>query len=114
MRSVAILVLALSAGGVLAQGKYAGFVAAAKDVLTADFKDPDSAKFRSLAVYQQIDSRELALCGEVNAKNSYGAYVGFRPFYVTDAGATLKEGPEDSLFDALRMGYCDKRLAVVK
>ncbi len=44
-------------------------------------KDPDSAKFRNWAAYE-VSNGDRIVCGEVNAKNSYGAYVGFDPFYV--------------------------------
>ena len=39
-------------------------------------KDPDSAKFRNIYV---ID--KSLVCGEVNAKNSYGGYNGFTFYY---------------------------------
>ena len=38
-------------------------------------KDPESATFKEL---NYVDGR--ALCGQVNAKNSYGGYTGFRRF----------------------------------
>ncbi|HHV68920.1 MAG TPA: DUF4124 domain-containing protein [Ochrobactrum intermedium] len=42
----------------------------------ASLKDPDSANFNDL---QHVgDGR--ALCGQVNAKNSYGGYTGFKRF----------------------------------
>lgn len=37
-------------------------------------KDPESAKFQNIKGY----------CGEVNAKNSYGGYTGFKPFYLSN------------------------------
>lgn len=40
------------------------------------FRDPESVQFRDVRL-----GKEDALCGEVNAKNGYGAYVGFQPFY---------------------------------
>lgn len=99
----------------LAQGKgHAAFVAAAKEMLTQDFKDPAGARYRNTAVYRQIDGVSLSFCGEVNAKNSYGAYVGFVPFYADDSRGTLKEDAEDTLFDTLSKAYCYKRIASVK
>ena len=56
-------------------------MAAVKSSVTANFKDPDSAKFRNVKVLVDGDSRTV--CGEVNAKNSYGAYVGYTKFYAT-------------------------------
>ena len=82
-----------------------------KYALTKDFHDPESARFRSVqlqsiegTVWERIrainlellrksTSDEIAslftynpemlqLCGEVNAKNAFGAYVGYKAFYI--------------------------------
>lgn len=42
-------------------------------------KDPDSAKFKHYKFIKNQDSVHV-YCGMVNAKNSYGGYVGLRPF----------------------------------
>jgi len=49
-----------------------------KMFITNGLKDPDSAKFRGLKM------KWGTVCGEVNAKNSYGGYAGFRRFYAID------------------------------
>lgn len=49
----------------------------ARMLVEAHLKDPDSAKFDD--VYVQNDS---AVCGRVNARNSFGGYVGARRFVV--------------------------------
>lgn len=46
--------------------------------LAGGLKDPDSAKFRNVAIKRYEGLR--IVCGEVNAKNSYGAYTGFKKF----------------------------------
>lgn len=51
-------------------------VDAARKAITYSLTDPDSAKFREVFVAPN----QVAVCGEVNAKNSYGGYVGFRRF----------------------------------
>lgn len=43
-----------------------------------DLKDPSSAEIRDVKVVEGPGGRFL--CGEVNGKNSYGAYAGFVPF----------------------------------
>jgi hypothetical protein len=43
-------------------------------------KDSDSAKFRGV-MYKMHEPSVWTMCGEVNAKNSYGGYAGFQPFY---------------------------------
>ena len=50
----------------------------AKALVVSDFNDPDAALFRSMRRKDQ-----WSWCGEVNAKNLYGAYVGYRAFFVT-------------------------------
>jgi hypothetical protein len=57
----------------------ADFVKSMQDLLTADFKDPMSAQFSELTAAEEPNK---ILCGKVNAKNSYGGYVGVRFFYV--------------------------------
>lgn len=42
----------------------------AKEFLIPHLKDPESAQFRN----------QKGLCGEVNAKNSFGGYAGFKRF----------------------------------
>lgn len=56
------------------------FVQRAKTELTRNYKDPNSAQFADLRVVKTVVSRTL--CGSVNAKNSYGGYVGVKKFYI--------------------------------
>lgn len=54
--------------------------AAVRDAL----KDPDSANFRDLhGISVAEDGPLMAVCGEVNAKNSYGGYIGYNRFAYT-------------------------------
>lgn len=53
----------------------------AKRQLVRNFKDPDSAKYRNIRTYRTGMGDEI-VCGEVNGKNSFGAYVGYKPFYI--------------------------------
>lgn len=50
-------------------------------------KDPSSAQLRNVKAFELSNGQGRAICGEVNGKNSFGGYVGFRPFYLR-----LKEG----------------------
>jgi hypothetical protein len=93
---------------------YSSFIASAKRALTKDFKDPDGAKYRDLAVYRELDGKDLYLCGEVNAKNSYGAFTGYVPFFSRQGHVKLKEGADDSLFDVLKSELCGKKLSSVR
>lgn len=49
-------------------------IAQAKESVTRKLKDPESARFRG------VFTMRGSVCGEVNAKNSYGGYVGFKRF----------------------------------
>lgn len=54
-----------------------------KDLVASVLKDPDSAKFgRVYMVEDQAigDTHYGLLCGEVNSKNSFGGFTGFRRF----------------------------------
>jgi hypothetical protein len=46
----------------------------------ATLKDPESARFTDLRSFNLGGS--LVVCGYVNAKNSFGGYVGKKPFYI--------------------------------
>ena len=47
----------------------------AKKAVSANLKDPESAQFRNIR-----ETTPGFLCGEVNAKNAMGGYVGFKRF----------------------------------
>ena len=61
----------------------------AKKAVESQLKDPDSAKFQNLD----------GICGEVNAKNSFGAYGGFKKFIDTGDGVIFSPNLEDSADD---------------
>lgn len=46
-----------------------------KKAVLANLKDPESAKFNGL-----YTAKDAYLCGEVNARNSFGGYVGYKRF----------------------------------
>ena len=54
-------------------------------------KDPDSAKFRGVRFYPKSG----AGCGEVNAKNSMGGYIGFSSFVAPKNGPVQFEPTGD-------------------
>jgi hypothetical protein len=120
--AAALFVLALACAGNKAFGSQesnAVFAKRAKAVIEAGLKDPSSVQYKDLAVYRSADSSDRALCGSLNAKNSYGAYVGFKRFWVDAKGNVRFEGPDESeyppeLFSALRMSYCEKILLRLK
>lgn len=60
----------------------------AEFALKQRMKDPESAQFRDERMYTRGDT--LVVCGEVNAKNSFGGYTGFKAF-VSINGAAVTE-----------------------
>jgi hypothetical protein len=51
-----------------------------RTALQNKLKDADSAKFMNVRMLP-ADQGMSDICGKVNAKNSYGAYAGYRTFY---------------------------------
>ncbi|MEW2741583.1 hypothetical protein ABZ131_20700 [Providencia rettgeri] len=50
-----------------------------QEQMNRSLKDPTSSLYRDVVVYRDGDNSAY-VCGEVNAKNNYGAYTGFEPF----------------------------------
>lgn len=73
----------LSGGGTEDQA-----MAKAQQAVASSLKDPDSAKFRNVAV--KSFGILKVVCGEVNGKNSYGGYVGFKRFVAGVNSGTIE------------------------
>lgn len=79
------------------------FVEVAKNSIAKKMLDPSSVQFRNLtyvesALHKEGEPVRHGLCGEVNAKNSYGGYVGFKLFYV-DAGSSYPDSLNNMVCD---------------
>jgi hypothetical protein len=61
----------------------------AQETVSRDLKDPSSAQFRNLRYVEPY------VCGEVNAKNSFGGYVGFKKFSWTMTGGSVMSDKND-------------------
>jgi hypothetical protein len=68
-------------------------IEAAKAAITASLKDPGSAMFRYVKLKKFGDGE--VVCGEVNAKNSYGGYVGFKRFVAGITDAKIETAPSE-------------------
>lgn len=66
----------------------AAMTTAMKDELTRMLKDPGAAQFRD----ERLTAFGAALCGEVNSKNSFGAYGGFKRFVVVKPVGAYLDG----------------------
>jgi hypothetical protein len=73
-------------------------IKATEEVVKYYLKDGESARFRNV----------IKNCGEVNAKNSWGAYSGFSRFIVRDDKQVNFESPDNIYFDAMVQSYCHK------
>ena len=53
-----------------------------KQAVRQNLKDPDSARFGRYTAFSYIEkgAKQIAVCGYVNAKNSYGGYGGEKPY----------------------------------
>jgi hypothetical protein len=62
-----------------------------RDAFAYHLKDSDSAKFRNIRTKKDKEYKNIhVICGDVNAKNQYGAYDGFVPFRAGRRGADEK------------------------
>lgn len=81
MKRYAMLVCAAALAG-------CGDTEGARTAVADQLKDPSSAQFKDV---RRVDD---AVCGEVNGKNSFGAYSGFQRFFVVDGQEPVLE-PSD-------------------
>jgi hypothetical protein len=105
-----------------------------KNAITKDFHDPDSARFREIRLYYlngtinerltklristldtetalsliYYDPELFHLCGEVNAKNGFGAYVGYKKFDVVDGSKPIALLHSDGKSDSPSEYFCLK------
>lgn len=90
-RLIVFLVATLFSTGVIAAGSYSAFELTNEQIefveaaVAKRLKDPSSATFpeKFSAVRNNSDKDSVTVCGRVNAKNSFGAYAGATPFYIS-------------------------------
>lgn len=90
-------VFVVAAAGVGSHFSYEHFylMPKARDAVTKNLRDPNSAQFRNQDFYRKAGR----VCGEINSKNAYGAYVGFKRFISTSSGRYFIEGESPSSWD---------------
>jgi hypothetical protein len=64
-------------------------IEAAELAVKQGLRDPGSTQFKNVAV-KTNSLGEIAVCGEFNARNSFGGYVGFQSFGVVDNAAVTQ------------------------
>lgn len=89
MNSIRVIIFIVTAGILAACTKTEDYL---RELVTknSDLVDPSSAIFRNVTYRTNPPSLGLwdTYCGEINAKNRIGGYVGWKPFKITD----LKDG----------------------
>jgi hypothetical protein len=89
-------------GAVVAYRYY--MVSSLRGPVMAEMVDPESAQFRGERYFGPWTVSGGILCGQVNAKNRMGGYVGFKYFSGNANGALISEFGEDAECEALREG----------
>lgn len=75
--------------------------------ILAQMVDPDSAQFRDERYFGDWTGRNGILCGQVNAKNKMGGYVGFRWFTSTSEQGKVEDEAMRAVFDAAGRKRCE-------
>ena len=82
MSSARIIVLT----ALLLSGCSGGLEKQARAALSSKLNDPRSAEFENLRKSKTDANGNYLICGEVNAKNQFGGYTGFKPFVASSDG----------------------------
>lgn len=99
----ALAVGAVAIWGIFFALTHDGRPAAAKKLVAQGLRDPSSAQFRD------VGKSDQAVCGEVNGKNAFGAYVGFRHFIVEADSVDLEpETPSEPLRPGISMNVIEQ------
>lgn len=69
--------------------------------------DPGSAQFRAERYFGDWTGRNGILCGQVNAKNKMGGYVGYRWFTSTSVRGSVEDEDDRIRNDAAGRPRCD-------
>jgi hypothetical protein len=102
-RLLTALIAAFSIAGANAHaGNEQQIVLKAKERLERDLKDPDSVRYRKIVTVDEGRGAST-VCGEFNARNSMGGYVGYQTFVVVDGDMTMI-APATVTDDELRDG----------
>lgn len=61
----------------------------AKSLIAELTREPEAVRIRHLRGYKAANGHQI-ICGEANAKNAYGGYIGYYPFWIRLEGGSLK------------------------
>lgn len=71
-------------------GEVFAYKEAAKTLISAKLRDPDSAIFSNMVVYPERKDRSVIICGYVNSRNGFGGMTGAQRF-ITGGTVMLEE-----------------------
>ncbi|WP_299440255.1 hypothetical protein [uncultured Rhodospira sp.] len=74
-------------GFLMLSGDEDDMIAGAKTAVRQKLRDPDSAQFRNIRIVEHTAGK--LVCGEVNARNVFGGYVGFQLFASSGQSARI-------------------------
>ena len=89
------------------EGPYAALTARYVQELLNQLKDAPSARFKNVTLRRK-GQYDYHLCGDVNAKNGFGGYVGFRRFVVHERDGKMTVMFADEFMDIFVEEYCDE------
>lgn len=86
-----------------------GTESSAREAVKQILNDPSSAQFKN--IYTTSYDGKPAACGEVNAKNAFGAYVGYQRFVYLGYPypAVFFDGEEDAVMARIMARICYDR-----
>jgi hypothetical protein len=84
-------------------------VESTKKVISDRFKDPEATQYRNIVVFGKDALLPTVVCGELNAKNSFGAYTGFIrfTFMAPIARVDLDDDEYSSAFEKVLAPICN-------
>lgn len=106
LRIVRSLVLSVALLALAAFGWYAYLVHEMRQLVRAELNDPESAQFRNERFFGPWSASGASFCGQVNAKNAMGGYVGFTAFEVMNGKAFLESTGTRKFLDDYKLGHC--------
>jgi hypothetical protein len=78
----------------------------AKDAIMLRLKDPSSVEWRDVTYF--VSGKIVDVCGSFNAKNTFGAYTGYKRFYYRSGFLVIEGEADTSLWNA-----CPKQSVVI-
>ena len=79
----------------------------AKNIIAEQSREPEAVRFRNLYGFS-TNTGDTIVCGEVNAKNAYGGYVGYRTMWVRFEGNTVKSAVWEEEYQAYAESMCSQ------